>query len=889
MVTFLSHFTPSMMSEDVIERIFVQRKQLANRLVTLVRESVLGTAKHHTLIVGPRGIGKTHLASLIYHRVRGMPELANRMRVAWLREEEWGIASFLDFVIRVLHALDEGYSEAGLAGRIESLFALKAEHAEREAVALLDEFVGARTVFLITENLDQLFEGLDDVGQQQFRAYLQDRATWTILATAPGLFNGISLQSSPFYGFFRVRHLKELSVDEAVELLQKIAELSGRDELASFVRTPIGRARIRAVHHLAGGNHRIYVIFSEFLTRETLDDLVDPFLTTMDHLTPYYQARMQSLSPQMRKIVDYLCEVRHAVPVKEIAQRCFITQQTASSQLKLLKERGFVRSFVIGRESHYELMEPLLRLSLEVKKQRGEPIRLFVDFLRFWYTKPELEQRLLTTQITNPVDRDYFRQALQEWNTTNPVGEARLTEWFEAYARSFANQDFDSALEFAESLVRARGEMLDYMIKATCFGAMGEPAKALECAQQAQTLFPGHPAPTLVAGIAQHQLGNYSDAERSLDPSAFDGELPAFAWELRGQTLDELGRSDEALAAFRSAIASEPENVSFRLRYASGLLKLYRYEEALEASTLDSNFVENSDILSVRADALMFLGRYEESVMVLKTAVRLNETSRSRARLAVALTQSQRYEEATVQFERAVELDPHNPAVWLQYSWLHAKLGQFGVALEAAHRAETLNPASGEIQMVIATYLEQVGRSEEALERYQKSITLNYGSDVPHFRIAVTLAAIRKWRRSLSALAEATARVDKFTGDAGASEEILKHWLINRSPQSWEELSAVADMYAERGAIPLLSAAVVKSVAALIDGRSEPSAARAWVDIWQSFAETRPGLDVGVRLLRAGVEYHITGDPRHLLELAAEERSMVESMPGIRPLSELSQ
>jgi hypothetical protein len=96
-------------------------------------------------------------------------------------------------------------------------------------------------------------------------------------------------------------------------------------------------------------------------------------------------------------------------------------------------------------------------------------------------------------------------------------------------------------------------------------------------------------------------------------------------------------------------------------------------------------------------------------------------------------------------------------------------------------------------------------------------------------------------------------------------------------------------MYAERGAIPLLSAAVVKSVAALIDGRSEPSAARAWVDIWQSFAETRPGLDVGVRLLRAGVEYHITGDPRHLLELAAEERSMVESMPGIRPLSELSQ
>ncbi len=136
------------------------------------------------------------------------------------------------------------------------------------------------------------------------------------------------------------------------------------------------------------------MIFSEFLTRESLDELQEPFMRMLDDLTPYYQARMQWLSPQQRKIVEFLSDCRHAVPVKDIAQRCFISHQTASSQLKDLREMGYVTSEAIGRESFYELREPLMRFCLEVKKQRGEAIRLFVDFLRLWYTRQELQQRL---------------------------------------------------------------------------------------------------------------------------------------------------------------------------------------------------------------------------------------------------------------------------------------------------------------------------------------------------------------------------------------------------------------------------------------------------------------------------------------------------------------
>src|SRR5687767_12930828 len=95
---FLSRFTPSMMSADVLEKVFVQRGDMADRIVDVLRESILTPSKHHTLVIGSRGIGKTHLLSLIQNRIAQQDDLTAKVRIAWLREEEWGVASFLDFL-----------------------------------------------------------------------------------------------------------------------------------------------------------------------------------------------------------------------------------------------------------------------------------------------------------------------------------------------------------------------------------------------------------------------------------------------------------------------------------------------------------------------------------------------------------------------------------------------------------------------------------------------------------------------------------------------------------------------------------------------------------------------------------------------------------------------
>ena len=60
------------------------------------------------------------------------------------------------------------------------------------------------------ENLDDVFNGLGDIGQKQLRAYIQNYSFLTILATAQSLFDGIIRKDDPFYNFFYYHHLEEV-------------------------------------------------------------------------------------------------------------------------------------------------------------------------------------------------------------------------------------------------------------------------------------------------------------------------------------------------------------------------------------------------------------------------------------------------------------------------------------------------------------------------------------------------------------------------------------------------------------------------------------------------------------------------------------------------------
>jgi Cdc6-like AAA superfamily ATPase len=128
---YLSHFTPSMMNPEALESIFVQRQKLAEHVVETIRDSVLTPAKHYTLLMGPRGIGKTHFVSLVYHRIQKMDDLRDRLLIAWLREEEWGVTSFLDLLLRIFDALKRQGINGDLSTELRHFMIIQRQQSEQ--------------------------------------------------------------------------------------------------------------------------------------------------------------------------------------------------------------------------------------------------------------------------------------------------------------------------------------------------------------------------------------------------------------------------------------------------------------------------------------------------------------------------------------------------------------------------------------------------------------------------------------------------------------------------------------------------------------------------------------------------------------------------------------
>jgi len=387
-------FTPSRTDPKDLEFILVQRQELLRDAVERVRESALTRQKHHLLFVGPRGVGKTHLVTLIVSRLSEEEALADRLRIAWLHEDET-CTSLLELLVKIHAALEKRYPAEYREEALSPAYDLKPKDALEFVSRQVLSTLGSRTLLVVAENLDAIFEALGDAGQKQLRSLIQENPRLCLVATAQRLVADLSERQSPFFGFFQTEHLRPLDEKEATELLQNIARLQGQADVVEFLATHRGRARVRALHHLSGGNHRIYIVLSQFITRDSIDALIGPFMKMVDELTPYYQERLRWLPPLQRKIVEYLCVCEGTVPVKEIARKLFATPQTISSQLQDLREKGYVQANQRGRESLYEISEPLMRICVEVKEnQNPQPLRLLVDFLRVWYDERELSHRV---------------------------------------------------------------------------------------------------------------------------------------------------------------------------------------------------------------------------------------------------------------------------------------------------------------------------------------------------------------------------------------------------------------------------------------------------------------------------------------------------------------
>lgn len=706
-----SRYSPGNLDRESLEALFVGRQPIMTDVVDTITSSI-GTGKSgpFNLLVGPRGCGKTHFVSLAYHRIREAVDrngYTAKLEVAFLNEEEWGVASYLDFLVRVLRSLSTASN--GLEHKIETIyekFSADPKGAETYAEELIASYVGEKTLWLICENLVDLFDGLGESGQKRLRAFIQQTGFWTVLATSPALFSALTKQDHPFTDFFKIQELSRINYETAHELLVKKATHDGQPELAEFLTTPIGRARIRAIHHLAAGNHRAYVILYDFLDRESLDDLVAPFLHMVDDLTPYYQDRMRQLPPAQRKVIEFLCQHSEPEPVKSIAAACLMSQQTTAKQVWELWQAGFVSRIPAGRQTFCELAEPLMRICIEIKDNRTEHFRLFVEFLRHWFTSRELESRLSLlegNEHSRAVDNLHFKEALRcaRLEARQPFVAALREEG----RRCIQHNDYQGLTAIYERVVAEGGSPSDYHYYVYALRKSGVADRAATIANEAVAKFPNEKTVHFDLADTLYRQDNYVDALLSIDHAISIDPTDESFHCLRATLLIDLERYEEAIVEAEKALLLDPEHFHSYEQVIEALSRLGMVSEAeRKVDELISLSPNHAGALTVAGCFYYSQERYDDALRFLDDSLQKRPHS-THARYIRGLTHFERdnHPSAVADFRSVIAADKNHIGAHCRLSDSLMKVGDFYGAINISERLIELDPQHGHAYVVLGS------------------------------------------------------------------------------------------------------------------------------------------------------------------------------------------
>ena len=648
----ISRFTPSTMPEDLLERLFVVRQPILEALMKSVKELGQTPSPHHTLLVGPRGAGKTHLISLVYHRSKELADTGNGkpLRVAWLPEDPWTIVSYRRLLAAILERVLPNF---GVEKADESKLDAIIRHTSREDGPIL----------VLAENLDQILGALGDSGQQKLRNLLQTESGILIIASTTRLDRSLSSHAAPFFSFFDTSRLPPFSPEEAREMLITLAREANNSELSKRLLDNESLARIHTIAHLAGGQPRLWALLGSALTVEDLRDLTTLLLNRFDDLTPYYQEQLARLSPMQRLIVAELATADRPLPVKDISERIGYDQRSTAKAVSDLAERGWLKptstiftALLDRRRTYYDLAEPLARLAFQIKDSRGEPLPLIVDFLTNWFD---------VEQLQTFSENDYCMVALSRMENDDAGTLARrLTSLPTSRVKSL---NLLGQVEDALAAVAAGDAELVMALPSSL-------RQAIELRTQDE------------AGLIRVRLMLLNDALREVGNVPRDGTNSA--WIARAERLDSEAQSaasrlilvrwfasswhfDDAEAAL-STITSDLEHMHGADAIASAYVSAGRITEAIalfEQVLPDSIRVlgeDHPDTLTSRnnlAGAYLSAGRITEAIalfeQVLPDRIRVlgedhPDTLASRNNLAYAYESAGRLEEAIALYEQVL-------------------------------------------------------------------------------------------------------------------------------------------------------------------------------------------------------------------------------------------
>jgi HEAT repeat protein/DNA-binding MarR family transcriptional regulator len=531
MTVILHHYRPHLDKAEDLEAISVAREPLLDEMLSRLQRWEPGASRQHYLLIGPRGIGKTHLLRLLQHRLPSVPPSERKWFCLSFPEEQYAVTSVPDLLIETLHALAEASGDRTLAERYQRV---RRESDDQAVVDLtldaLRNFCKARAcgVLLMLENLDRLLQ--DQIKKDSqiglLRKILIEEDWPVLIATSPTYLSDVTDPQKPFFEFFQVVTLDELSPEDVETLLHKRAELDSDNDFLAYLKRY--RSRLRALYHFSGGNPRLTLMLYDLLSRRALTDVKIELDGLLNQLTPFYQDRMKEVGPQEAKVLTTIALLAEGVTPTELADECRMDRALVSALLSRLEKAGYVRREPRERkQTVYAIPERFFRIWHQMSASRlaRGRIQYLLDFFSTWYATPEERDEVWDRLLTQFQEgAEYGEDARIEDVSAYMDYIAAVSEGTERFERHF-----DRLRQHAQT-----GDM-DYVLREL----------------------------------------------QALD-SEFDGDAEYFAY--KGEFLAHELQSDQmAFEAFREAAELNQDQLESRFNEAVALDKLGRREEALDA------------------------------------------------------------------------------------------------------------------------------------------------------------------------------------------------------------------------------------------------------------------------------------------------------------------
>ncbi len=402
--------------EEVVAQFKVRHHELQT-VLDILHDNIEAPSCQHTLILGPRGQGKTMLLARTAAELRSNEQFSEDLLPVRFMEESLEIFNMADFWLETLFHLARECQRCDpqlgqeLHIRHSALSRKWAsdspEDLARNAVLDAADQLGRKLVLMI-ENLQTLFEDVDKDFGWELRKVLQTEPQVMLVGSATSRFEELDDAKLPFFEFFWMIHLKPLNTIECQQLWTMI---NGQD---------ISEREIRPLEILTGGIPRLLVIVASFARHKSIRRLMEELVLLIDEHTDYFRGNLEVLAKTERRVFLAVIDLWQASTPSEISIRARMDIRKVSTMLGRLVSRGAVMIEGTGRNRKYVAAERLYSIYYKLRRNRNEAavVQNLIRFMSVFYTEEE-QTEAFSSLIKEMAKSTAIRQALHGTTAEN--------------------------------------------------------------------------------------------------------------------------------------------------------------------------------------------------------------------------------------------------------------------------------------------------------------------------------------------------------------------------------------------------------------------------------------------------------------------------------------